>query len=162
MRHTSSPQPPPRQEDAASGNSKAERQLDQTGIDTAMQMGAALRKLHIPVGTVYSCPPFRAMETVHYAKLGHAVAVPELGDNGMSMTSTNSEQTAWLHKAVTHFESRKKNVFIVTHMPNIVAAFPDDASGLKDGEALVFGPDGNGGARFVGRIKIDEWSKLPL
>jgi phosphohistidine phosphatase SixA len=160
MRHASSPRSTPNPEERAPGNTKSERQLDQSGIEAAKQMGVALRRLDIPIGVVYSSPTFRALETIRFANLGRAVVVRELGDNGMSMTSTSVEQTSWLRKAVTHFES-KKDVFIVTHMPNIVAAFPDGSAGLGDGEALMFGPDGQGGARIVARIKIDEWSRLP-
>ena len=159
MRHASSPRSVSSPELRAPGNTRAERQLDQSGIDAAKQMGAALRRLDIPIGVVYSSPTFRALETVGFADLGHAIIVPELGDNGMSMTSTDGEQTSWLRKAVTRFEA-KKNVFIVTHMPNIAAAFAADSTGLQDGEALVFGPDGRGGARVVGRIKINEWTTL--
>ena len=159
MRHASSPRTTPSPGEEASGNTNADRQLDQPGIEDAKQMGAALRRLSVPIGVVYSSPTFRALETIRFASLGHAVVVPELGDNGISMSSTNVEQTAWLRKAVTHFEA-KKNVFIVTHMPNIAAAFPADSAGLQDGEALVFGPDGNGGAKVVARIKISEWSLL--
>jgi hypothetical protein len=34
------------------------------------------------------------------------------------------------------------------------------ASGLADGEALIFGPDGKGGATLVARVKIEEWPGL--
>ncbi|WP_446745480.1 hypothetical protein [Silvibacterium acidisoli] len=159
MRHASAPQAPPAQGEAASGNSSGERQLDQAGIDSATQMGVALRKLRIPIGAVYSSPTFRALETVRYAELGNPIVVPELGDHGVSMSGVEASQTAWLHAAVTHFEAGK-NTFIVTHMPNITAAFPNQAGGLKDGEALIFGPDGKGGTRLVARVAIGEWSKL--
>jgi hypothetical protein len=46
---------------------------------------------------------------------------------------------------------------LVTHVPNITAAFPEEKPAAVEGEAFVFGPDGKGGARLVGRIKIDEW-----
>jgi hypothetical protein len=52
------------------------------------------------------------------------------------------------------------DTFIVTHMPNIAAAYPDDAKALADGEALVFHPDGKGGAELVAHIKIDDWAQL--
>jgi hypothetical protein len=48
----------------------------------------------------------------------------------------------------------------VTHLPNIAAAFPQFASGLADGEALIFGPDGKGNAILLARVKIDEWPTL--
>jgi hypothetical protein len=48
----------------------------------------------------------------------------------------------------------------VTHLPNIAAAFPALATGVTEGEALVFGPDGKGGATLVARVKIEEWPRL--
>ena len=52
------------------------------------------------------------------------------------------------------------NTLLVTHNPNLIAAFPRDAVSMADGEALVFGPDGRGGATLIARVKIEEWSKL--
>ena len=52
-------------------------------------------------------------------------------------------------------------MIIVTHFPNITAAFPQWSSGLADGEALIFGPDSKGEATLVTRIKIEEWPLLP-
>jgi hypothetical protein len=48
----------------------------------------------------------------------------------------------------------------VTHFPNLTAAFPQMAAGVADGESLVFGPDGKGGATLVARVKIEDWPKL--
>jgi hypothetical protein len=39
-------------------------------------------------------------------------------------------------------------------------AFAADAAGLADGEALIFHPDGRGGAVVIGRIRIEEWPRL--
>jgi hypothetical protein len=39
-------------------------------------------------------------------------------------------------------------------------AFPQFTKDLMDGEALVFGPDGKGGAAVVARIRIEEWPRL--
>ena len=51
------------------------------------------------------------------------------------------------------------NTLIVTHLPNIAEAFPEDAQGLEDGEALVFLPDGHGATKLIARVKIEEWSR---
>jgi hypothetical protein len=53
-----------------------------------------------------------------------------------------------------------ENTLIVTHFPNISEAYPQDAVGLADGEALILHPDGRGGATIVARVKIDEWAGL--
>jgi phosphohistidine phosphatase SixA len=158
MRHTSSPRDAPDKQSANADNVKVERQLDEVGRTTATAMGKALRDLKIPVGEVLASPTYRALETVKYAQLGNARAYTELGDNGQSMQGGTEAQAAWLRKRVTQFPSGS-NTFLVTHFPNIRDAFPQ-ASGVDDGEALVFGPDGKGGAALLARIKIEQWTGL--
>ena len=155
MRHTSSPNEAPDQKTANADNVKLERQLDQTGRTTATAMGKALRDLKIPVGEVLTSPTYRALETVRYAQFGAPHPFAELGDNGRSMQGGTEAQAAWLRNRVTQFPSGS-NTILVTHFPNIRDAFPQ-ASGVADGEALVFGPDGKGGAALMARIKIEEW-----
>jgi phosphohistidine phosphatase SixA len=158
MRHTSSPREAPDKQSANADNVKVERQLDEVGRTTAIAMGKALRDLKIPVGEVLASPTYRALETVKYAQLGNPRTYPELGDNGQSMQGGTPAQAAWLRQRVTQFPSRS-NTILVTHFPNIRDAFPQ-ASGVDDGEALVFGPDGKGGAALVARIKIEQWPGL--
>jgi phosphohistidine phosphatase SixA len=158
MRHTSSPRDVPDKKTANPDNVKPERQLDEEGRTTATAMGKALRDLKIPVGEVFTSPTYRALETVKYAQLGKAQPVEALGDNGQSMQGGTEAQAAWLRKAVTQFKAGT-NTILVTHFPNIRGAFPE-LTDVADGEALVYGPDGKGGATLVGRIKIEEWGKL--
>jgi len=160
MRHASSPQSPPTKENADSQNSHLERQLDENGRAMATVFGNALRSLKIPVGQVLSSPTYRALETAQYAQLPTPRTVPELGDNGRSMQNSNESQSAWLQKQVAEFP-RGSNTIIITHQPNIAAAFPQWSVNLSDGEALIFGSDGKGGAKLIARVKIDAWSKLP-
>lgn len=160
MRHASSPQTPPTKENADRQNINLERQLDESGRTAAAAFGNALRRLKIPVGQVLSSPTYRALETARFAQLPTPMAVPELGDNGRSMQNTNESQSAWLQKQITKFP-RGSNTILITHQPNIAAAFPQWSANLSDGEALIFGSDGKGGATLVARVKIDEWPKLP-
>ena len=39
-------------------------------------------------------------------------------------------------------------------------AFGKDWFDIREGEASVFKPDGNGGYKFIARIQANEWSKL--
>src|SRR5215831_19193365 len=160
MRHASSPQQPPSSGNANPDNVKVERQLDDAGRSTAMAMGKALRDLKIPVGEVLSSPTYRALETARLAQWTNVTPVPELGDNGQGMTRVvPEEQTAWLKRRVTQ-TARGTNTILITHLPNINRAFPESSSGLSDGEALIFSPDGKGGATVVARVKIEEWPRL--
>jgi phosphohistidine phosphatase SixA len=151
MRHASSPREVPA--------GATERQLDDAGRASATALGKAFRDLRIPVGEVVSSPTARALETVKLAGWPTPVAVPELGDNGRSMQGGTAAQAAWLQKKVTAFP-KGTNTILVTHLPNLTGAFPDAAAGMEDGEALIFVPDGKGGAKVLGRVKVDEWSKL--
>ena len=159
MRHASSPREVPDKQAANPDNSKPERQLDEVGRDTAIAMGKALRDLKIPIGTVLSSPTYRALETVRLAQFGAPQTFVELGDNGQSMQGGTAAQAEWLQKHVAQFPTGT-NTIVVTHFPNITGAFPQWASGLADGEALIFGPDGKGQAILVTRVKIAEWPAM--
>jgi phosphohistidine phosphatase SixA len=154
MRHASSPRDVPDKQSANPDNVKPERQLDPEGRATAIAMGKALRDLKIPVGTVFTSPTYRALETTRYAQLGNPQSVLELGENGQSMQGGTAAQAAWLKKKVTEFP-KGTNTLLVTHSPNISLAFPDASANLAEGEALVFGPTG-----VVARIKIEEWPRM--
>ena len=158
MRHASSPREVPDAKSANPDNTKPERQLDAEGRTTATAMGKALRDLKIPVGEVFTSPTYRALETIKYAQLGTPKPMPELGENGADMSGGTAAQSAWLRKKVTDFP-RGSNTILVTHFPNIRAGFPE-LTDVADGEALVYGPDGKGGAKLLARIKIEEWPKL--
>jgi phosphohistidine phosphatase SixA len=154
MRHASSPREAPNKQTANADNIKMERQLDQEGRATATAMGKALRELKIPVGSVLTSPTYRALETVRYAQLGTPQTFAELGDNGQSMQGGTDAQAAWLQKKVKDLPAGT-NTIVITHFPNMTRAFPQQAAGLADGEALIFGAAG-----YVARVKIEEWPKM--
>jgi phosphohistidine phosphatase SixA len=159
LRHTSSPREVPDKQTANPDNTKPERQLDAEGRATATAIGKALRDLRIPIGAILSSPTYRALETIRYLQLGTPKTFPELGDNGQSMQGGTEAQAVWLRRQVTQFPVGT-NTLIVTHLPNLTGALPDLASGMADGEALIFAPDGTGATHCVARVKIDEWSAM--
>ena len=153
MRHGSSPNQIPAKPNA--DNVPPERQLDDKGRATAAAMGESLRRLKIPIGEVHTSPTYRARETARLMGLASAKSVPELGEGTGNMQAVSPAQTGWLQKKVREFPSNT-NTVLVTHVPNVTAAFPE-ISAVDQGEALVFAPAGQGNARLVGRIKIEEW-----
>jgi phosphohistidine phosphatase SixA len=160
MRHASSPRTPPEVADAHPDNTARERQLDAAGRDTAAAMGAALRKLRIPIGEVLSSPTFRAAETVRYLAIEEAVLVPELGDGGDSMQpDREGVRSRWLAERAGRLPPAGTNILVVTHLPNLAGAFGEQASDMGDGEALIIRPKG-GVANIVGRVPIAEWPLL--
>jgi phosphohistidine phosphatase SixA len=161
MRHASSPRTPPDAAEADADNVQHERQLDDQGRSSARAMGEALHQLQIPIGQVLSSPTYRALETIRLAHLRQPKTDSHLGDSGQSMqVDASGARAAWLREKVAQRPRAGTNTIIVTHFPNINEAFAKDATGLGDGEALVFRPDGHGAASFVGRIKIEEWPQL--
>jgi phosphohistidine phosphatase SixA len=133
--------------------------MDEAGRTSAATMGKALRDLKIPVGEVFTSPTYRALETIRLEQWLNPKSVPELGDNGRSMQGGTEAQAVWLQKRVTQFP-KGSNTVIVTHLPNLVGAFPNLATGADDGESLIFGPDGKGGAALVARVKIEAWPAM--
>ena len=159
MRHASSPAMPPAKTEADPENTGLERQLDGKGRQSAEAMGRAFKSLHIPVGEIFSSPTYRARETIRLAGFGTPKTVVELGDQGHSMARLNGPgPAAWLKAKAAEKPAAGRDTLIVTHMPNITAAFPDDAAGLQDGETLVFKPDGHGHASLVAKVPIEDWA----
>ena len=160
MRHPSSPFKVPDKAQADPGNTKLERQLDDTGRKTAQEMGEAFRKLHIPVGDVLSSPTYRAVESVRLAKFGQPKTLAQLDEGGQGMqANADNERSTWLRKKVTESPRSGTNTVIVTHTPNLAGAFGQQAAAVAAGEALIFHPNGKQ-ADLVTRIKIEEWPKL--
>lgn len=159
MRHASSPREAPSPQNADADNVNHDRQLDQAGRASAIAMGKALRKLRIRIGEVYTSPTYRARETAQLAQLPNPRTIIELGDGGRSMQNITENQAEWLRNRAAQLPSGV-NTVIVTQFPNISGAFPQWASGLADGEALVLGSDGKGGVALIGRITIQEWPQF--
>jgi phosphohistidine phosphatase SixA len=157
MRHASAPRERPDEATANADNPERERQLDQAGLDAATAMGAAISSLGVPVGAVYSSPTYRALQTVRAAGLGDVEAVQELDTPD---PATAEASAAWLRAKAAAPPAAGTNAFLVTHAPNVSGAFGEDASGLADGEALIFRPDGGGGTALVARLPIEAWPAL--
>jgi phosphohistidine phosphatase SixA len=157
MRHTHSPEARPEKAAADAENTNLERQLDEVGRDTAVAMGEAIRKLGITIGGVLSSPTYRALETVRLASFGRAQTFAELGDGGASMQRIAESPADWLRKRAGEQPRAGTDTVMVTHLPNLMAAFGQTARGAADGEALVFRPDGKGNVELIARIKVEDW-----
>jgi phosphohistidine phosphatase SixA len=157
MRHANSPAMPPDKAAADPENTELERQLDATGRESARAMGTAFKALGIPVGEVFTSPTYRARLTVRLAGFGTAKILHEL-DEGAAGMAANAEKAKadFLRAKSTEAPRAGTNTILVSHAPNIQAAFGKDAEGVASGETLVFRP----GTGLVARLKIDEWPKL--
>jgi len=159
MRHASAPTQLPSPSTADPENKNLERQLDDKGRATATAMGQAIRTMHIPIGAILSSPTYRARQTIGFAGLGEPKTFAQLGDQGQSMEKDAvAGKAGWLREKVSEPPAARTNTVIVTHAPNIVAAFGIDA--VAEGETMVFQPQAQGRAVLVARIPIEQWPLL--
>ena len=142
------------------GNEARQRHLNDKGRDTARAWKESFRKMGIPVGKVYSSKFARAQET---AKLGFAdpVATSDVTEGGLVVSpNENNRRTAALRKMAATPPDAGTNTIIVSHKPNVVDAFGKDWFDVKEGEASVFKPDGQGGYQAVARVQAEQWAAL--
>jgi phosphohistidine phosphatase SixA len=162
MRHANSPGTPPDKAAADPDNTRLERQLDDAGRKAATDIGVALKDRHIRVGALYVSPTFRALQTARLAQLGKPQIAPELDEPAQGMQGTALAASAeWLRHKTTEIPATATNSVLITHFPNVIAAFKADATGAAAGETFVFRPDGKGGTALVARIKPEDWAALP-
>jgi phosphohistidine phosphatase SixA len=158
MRHANSPRETPDAASANPDNIRQERQLDEAGRRDASAMGAALKRLRIPVNEVLSSPTYRALETARLLDVGTARPMDELSNEGMA--ATTEARAAWLRGQVAKRTAAGQNRLLITHGPNISAAFPNYSAGMAEGEALIFDPRGMNGPVMIQRIRIGDWAGL--
>ena len=159
MRHAQSPDARPDGSDAEPDNAAHERQLSAAGKAQARALGAALRKLAIPIGRIYSSPTYRARETIRLAGLGAPQVVTQLDEGSRGMRgSAGRAQLAWLRQAAAEAPPTGTDTLIVTHTPNIAGAFGRSSADVQAGEMILFKPaKGGAAASVVARITIAQW-----
>lgn len=129
-----------------------QRNLTDRGRDDARAIGAAIRALKIPIGTVRASPYCRTVET---ATLAFGRAEKAQAVRGGPAQPDNPERYSALRKLLAQRPAMGVNDVIVSHgNPFVALAGPPY---LAEGEAAVVAP-GNDGFRVVARIKVDEWA----
>ena len=142
-------------------NASGQRQLNEQGRAQAKSIGESLRRLKIPVGLVLTSPIQRAVDTGRLLGFGDVTATPDLAESGQGDSPDEHNRRAQaFRKLAAERPPADNNVVIVTHEPNIVDAFGNDWLNVREGEASVFEPDGNGGYKLIARVKASEWSRL--
>ena len=117
----------------------------------AREFGQAIKTLGIPVGEVYSSKLNRAVETATLISGKPAMTVSELTDSSAGSASgmanpagANAKIGAAIRGLVNAAPKAGTNNFVITHKTNIADAFGKPFGDVKDGEALVYKPDGSG------------------
>ena len=143
------------------GNVARQRQLSERGRESAREVGAAFKALRIPVGEVFSSKFNRAVETARLVSGKDATATADITEGGLVVTTIENERRA---AALRRFAGTAPvpgaNTLVVTHKPNILDAFGKDWFEVREGEASVFRPDGNGRFELVERVQADRWVEL--
>jgi phosphohistidine phosphatase SixA len=138
-----------------------QRQLNEDGRALARSIGESMRKLAIPVGQVQTSMFQRAVDTGTLLGFGDVKASPDITEGGLVVSpNENNRRAAALRKLAGTPPMPGSNVVIVSHKPNIMDAFGKDWFDVREGEASVFRPDGNGGHALIVRVQASEWSKL--
>jgi phosphohistidine phosphatase SixA len=141
-------------------NVTKQRQLNDAGRAKAKEIGAAMKKLGIPVGQVITSQYFRAIETGRLLGFGEPQTTADVSEGGQVVTPIeNGRRTAALRKLASTAVPGT-NVLVVSHKPNILDAFGKDWFDVREGEISIFKPDGAGGYQLVARVQADEWAKL--
>jgi broad specificity phosphatase PhoE len=142
-------------------NVAQQRQLNESGRALATSIGESWRKLKIPVGDVYTSLFKRAVDTGTLMGFGEVKPTADVTEGGLVVTpNENKRREQALRALAAKAPPPGTNVVIVSHKPNIMDAFGKDWFDLREGEASLFKPDGNGGSTLVVRVRAEEWSKL--
>jgi phosphohistidine phosphatase SixA len=142
-------------------NVAQQRQLTDDGRALAKSVGESLRKLGIPVDKVHTSLFQRAIDTGTLMGFGDVEASADFTEGGLVVTPIeNNRRAAALRKAAGTMPPAGTNVIVVTHKPNILDAFGKDWFDVREGEASVFKPDGNGGYKLIVRVQVGDWSEL--
>ncbi|MGY3472203.1 histidine phosphatase family protein [Bradyrhizobium ottawaense] len=143
----------------------AQRQLSEKGRDMALQIGAAVKDLAIPIGDVYTSRLNRAIEAGKLISGREVKPVDALTDSSNASASGMANPTAANAKAgqavrqlVDAPPKAGSNNFLVTHKTNIADAFGKEAGDVGEGEAFVYKAGSSGPATFAGRLKPADWS----
>jgi phosphohistidine phosphatase SixA len=141
-------------------NVAKQRQLNEQGRALAREIGEAMRKLRIPVGQVHTSMFYRAIETGTLLGFGVVTSSADISEGGQVVTpNENNRRTAAMRKLAATLPPTGTNTVLVSHKPNIMDAFGKDWFEVREGEASVFRPDGNG-YKLVVRIQAADWGKL--
>jgi broad specificity phosphatase PhoE len=137
-----------------------QRLLSPAGREVAREIGAVFRSLEIPIEKVYTSKFNRASETGRLIGGGDVTTTLDLTEGGLVVTPIENDRRAQaLRDLAATPPGKGKNTLVVTHKPNILDAFGKDWFEVKEGEASVFQPTGDGKTRLVARVQATEWAK---
>jgi broad specificity phosphatase PhoE len=142
-------------------NVSKQRQLSERGRQVARDINGAFKTLQIPIGAVYTSKFYRAVETGRLISGKEVATTADVSEGGLVVTPIeNDRRTEAMRKLAATPPAMGTNTLVVSHKPNIVDAFGKDWFDVREGEASVFKPDGNGKFVPVGRVEASQWAEL--
>jgi phosphohistidine phosphatase SixA len=138
---------------------ETQRNLNDNGREEAQAIGAAFKRLAIPVGAVYSSEYCRCKDTAQLA-FGHFEVDPKL--TGVSRApeaaGRRDEAARALRQMLGRAPKPGTSTILVSHGYNLW-----DAEGFHlgtQGEAAIYRPDGAGAYALVARVLPRQWQDL--
>ena len=132
-----------------------QRNLTDAGRAEARAIGAAIKRLELPVGEVLASPFCRTMETAQLI-FGRATQTPAV--RGGPASGVPAERYAELRQLLSTAPRGGTDLAIVSHGNPFRAVTSEPY--LAEGEAAVIRPLGKNGFRIVARIAKDGWDSL--
>jgi phosphohistidine phosphatase SixA len=134
-----------------------QRNLTDDGREQARQLGRAIRRLQVPVGTVLASPYARTQETAELAFGRDRVRVTQDLLNEAFPGTDDEELAGRLRRLFATRPPAGQNTVLVSHGFNL-----QGATGLLigEGESAVFTPGDAGRSSLVARITVKEWQTL--
>lgn len=132
-----------------------QRNLTDRGRDEARAIGAAIKRLSLPIGEVLASPFCRTLETARLI-FGHATV--SLAVRGGPAAGVAADRYADLRLLLSSSPAAGTDVAIVSHGNPFRAVTGEPY--LAEGEAAVIRPLGAAGFRIVARIAKDGWDSL--
>jgi phosphohistidine phosphatase SixA len=155
MRHTSTDFGESDERMTSFDDCRQQRNLTDAGRAEARAIGAALRELAIPVGTVLASPYCRTRET---ADLVFGKATVSMAVRGGPASADPPDRYADLRALLAAPVPAGTNFAIASHGNPFRAVAQDPY--LAEGEIAVVEPQGSGRFRIVARITRDMWPVL--
>jgi broad specificity phosphatase PhoE len=140
-------------------NVAKQRQLNDKGRADAKEVGEVFRAAGVPIGKSLSSRFYRAVETARLLGGKEPHATLDVTEGGQVVSpNENNRRTHAFRTIVGTPPDAGTNTLVVSHKPNILDAFGKDWFEVREGEASIFKPDGNGKYSLVARVQIGQWA----
>lgn len=136
-------------------NCATQRNLSEEGRAQARGIGEAFRRLNIPVGEVLASPYCRTMDTARLA-FGRVEKSMDLFSLGQPEHPDDRARAELLRKRLGTPPARGVNTILVSHgspLDSVAREF------LREGEAAIARPTGDGAFRIVARVQAEQWGE---